>query len=149
MTAISLSLHPFVELGFTSLFDMYVNTTVKFRGGAGRRFNLLEHPNVVSGNSNVVPGAVNREWVLDAIHKYTAPAEGCSEAQRIFEVPVWLCGKLSDKFPAIEGIDRFRVADKFFWERVLECDDPMAVTANCDCFVCRNRHGAAAKEGAK
>lgn len=101
---------------FEDMFDFLSNRMV-FKIQHGTRVNLMEHPNVITGNASVVPGAVTREWVIKAIHTRTSVAESSDEID--FVVPVWLRGIEIDGYPAISGMDVYRTSTKFFDERVL------------------------------
>jgi len=106
-----------------TLFGLWVGTVKSMPDGM--KMNLLNHPNVFTGNSSIIPGAISREIALRRIHEWTTP---CEQSDADFEVPVWLLNiEVSGYFvspPVVTEDCRFRkIVDPRFRTMVSDCSD--------------------------
>ncbi len=106
-----------------------------------RPMSLFDHPNVVTGNKSVIPGAVSREVILKRIYQWTVE---CAEDAADFSVPVWLlniplerdeCPAISPVMfiPAITADTRHRkIVDDLFYRYVLACEIANIINPEAD-----------------
>lgn len=113
----------------SEIFPVWVRWTKETAGT--RPMSLFDHPNVVTGNKSVIPGAVSREVVLKRIYQWTVE---CAEDAADFSVPVWLLDIPLDRddhpaispftfVPSITAHTRHRkIIDDLFYRYVLACE---------------------------